>query len=233
MRADKIWFNAAIQTLDPSLPTATALASKDGKIVAMGQDADVLHLGGPGTQSIDLRGRAVLPGFVESHTHALWGACQDLFEVNVDYGAAYGELIGAVKEHVARSSGDAMITGGPWRHDMRTEMGANPRATLDEISTDVPIALADVTKHLLWCNSRALALAGLHDEVDDIEGGISSVTQSVARPTVSWPKQPVRRCDGCSPTRPKNWPARPAILLSVSTGWASPRSKSRWRLSPI
>lgn len=172
MRADKIWFNAAIQTLDPSLPTATALASKDGKIVAMGQDADVLHLGGPGTRSIDLRGRAVLPGFVESHTHALWGACQDLFEVNVDYGAAYGELIGAVKEHVARSSGDAMITGGPWRHDMRTEMGANPRATLDEISTDVPIALADVTKHLLWCNSRALALAGLHDEVDDIEGGI-------------------------------------------------------------
>ena len=115
MRADKIWFNAAIQTLDPSLPTATALASKDGKIVAMGQDADVLHLGGPGTQSIDLGGRAVLPGFVESHTHALWGACQDLFEVNVNYGAAYGELIAAVKEHVARSSGDAMITGGPWR----------------------------------------------------------------------------------------------------------------------
>ena len=65
-----------------------------------------------------------------------------------------------------------MITGGPWRHDMRPKMGASPRAALDAISTEVPIALADVTKHLLWCNSRALELAGLHDGIEDIEGGI-------------------------------------------------------------
>jgi predicted amidohydrolase YtcJ len=172
MRADKIWFNAVIRTLDPSVPAATALASKDGKIIAVGRDTDVLNLSGPETQAVDLGGRTVLPGFVESHTHALWGACQDLYEVNVNYGAAYGELVAAVKQRVARSSGDAMITGGPWRHDMRPKMGASPRAALDAISTEVPIALADVTKHLLWCNSRALELAGLHDGIEDIEGGI-------------------------------------------------------------
>ena len=102
MRADKIWFNAVIRTLDPSVPAATALASKDGKIIAAGRDTDVLNLSGPETQAVDLGGRTVLPGFVESHTHALWGACQDLYEVNVNYGAAYGELVAAVKQRVAR-----------------------------------------------------------------------------------------------------------------------------------
>lgn len=172
MKADIIWFNASIRTMDPSKPLASAMASLGGKFVAVGKDADVLNLTGPGTQSIDMAGKTILPGFVESHTHALWGACQELYEVNVDYGASFGTLMAAVRERLSRTEPGVMLTGGPWRHDMRAEMGPSPRATLDALSTEVPIALADVTKHLLWCNSKALALAGLHDAVEDIEGGV-------------------------------------------------------------
>jgi len=172
MNADTIWFNAKIRTGDPNRPSATAIAASGGKILAVGQDADVLNLAGPGTQSLDMGGKSILPGFVESHTHALWGACQELYEVNVSYGASYDVLIEAVRTKLAQTEPGTMISGGPWRHDMRPAMGKNPRATLDALSSDVPIALADVTKHLLWCNSLALSLAGLHDDVEDIQGGV-------------------------------------------------------------
>ena len=46
-------------------------------------------------------GKSILPGLVESHTHALWGACQELYEVNVNYGASYGELMAAVRSQLA------------------------------------------------------------------------------------------------------------------------------------
>lgn len=172
MTADTIWFNAHIRTMDPNRPLASAMAVSGGKILALGGDTDVLNLAGPGTETIDMGGKSILPGLVESHTHALWGACQELYEVNVNYGASYGELMAAVRSQLAQTAPGTMLTGGPWRHDMRAEMGDNPRATLDAVSADVPIALADVTKHLLWCNSPALALAGLHDDVEDIEGGV-------------------------------------------------------------
>ena len=172
MNADTIWFNAKIRTGDPNRPWATAIAASGGKILAVGQDADVLNLAGPGTQSLDMGGKSILPGFIESHTHALWGACQELYEVNVSYGASYDVLIEAVRTKLAQTEPGTMISGGPWRHDMRPAMGKNPRATLDALSSDVPIALADVTKHLLWCNSLALSLAGLHDDVEDIQGGV-------------------------------------------------------------
>lgn len=172
MKADTIWYNARIRTMNAEKPSASAMASLGGKIVALGEDSDVLNLVGPGTQTINMAGKTILPGFVESHTHALWGACQELYEVNVDYGASFGTLLAAVRERLAKTEPGSMLTGGPWRHDMRAEMGESPRATLDAISSEVPIALADVTKHLLWCNSKALALAGLHDAVGDIEGGV-------------------------------------------------------------
>ena len=172
MAADCIWHNARIRTMDPEHPFATALAARDGKITAVGRDADILTLTGPGTQVTNLHGKAVLPGFVESHTHALWGACQELFDVNVSFRASYAQLIDAVRERVVTAKDRHLIIGGSWRPDMREQMGPNPRQTLDAVSPDIPVALSDVTKHLLWCNSAALQLAGIHDDSPDIPGGV-------------------------------------------------------------
>ena len=150
MAADCIWHNARIRTMDPEHPFATALAARDGKITAVGRDADILTLTGPGTQVTNLHGKAVLPGFVESHTHALWGACQELFDVNVSFRASYAQLIDAVRERVVTAKDRHLIIGGSWRPDMREQMGPNPSQTLDAVSPDIPVALSDVTKNLIW-----------------------------------------------------------------------------------
>ena len=74
MTADTIWFNARIRTMDLNRPLASAMAVSGGKILALGGDTDILNLAGPGTETIDMGGKSILPGLVESHTHALWGA---------------------------------------------------------------------------------------------------------------------------------------------------------------
>ncbi|MGI9357389.1 MAG: amidohydrolase [Rhizobiaceae bacterium] len=180
--ADQIWHNAKIQTMDAENPEASAFAASNGRIIAVGSDADILHLAKPRTEMSDLHGKQLLPGFVESHTHALWGACQDLFEVSVGYGSTYADLMGAVRSRVMNSKDGRLLTGGPWRRDLRQQMGPNPRKTLDAISTDIPIALSDVTKHMLWCNSLALEMAGIGDDAGDIAGGVIERDTATGKP---------------------------------------------------
>lgn len=170
--ADEILTGGSILTMDPAQPVAEAMALKDGRILAVGDDADIAALAGYGTRHTKLHGRHVMPGLIESHTHALWGACRDLFDVFPGYGATLAELLGAVKERAGQLPAGRVIQGGPWRHDMRAEMGRCPRETLDAISTEHAIVLLDTSQHLAWANTRAIEAAGLGGTPGDIKGGV-------------------------------------------------------------
>lgn len=170
--ADEIWIGGKILTMDSANPWAEALASKVGRLVAVGKGSDVQNLAGPGTKIHDLRGQFVMPGLVESHTHALWGACRTLFDIYVGFDAGLSELLEATRVRCRREDPGQVIYGGPWRPPMRAEMGSNPRALLDAISTEHAIVLHDASQHMMWCNSRALHLAGIKRETADIPGGI-------------------------------------------------------------
>jgi len=159
---------------------AEAIAIKDGRILAIGSDQEVLNLVGPGTKTTNLYGRFVMPGLVESHTHALWGACRDLFDVYVGYNATFEMLTDAVRTRVKQLAPGDFIYGGPWRLDMRDAMGNDPKAVLDNISTTHPIILADTSQHIIWCNSKALDAAGLVPGVADIPGGVIERTSNGA-----------------------------------------------------
>ena len=76
---DLIVHDAVVLTLDPDLPTATALAVTGDRFVAVGSDEDVLGLAGPSTTLIDLDGKAVTPGFIDSHSH--WIGDRDYYGV--------------------------------------------------------------------------------------------------------------------------------------------------------
>ena len=70
-RAEIVIRNANIITMDPRQPRAQALAIQQGKFVAVGSDDDMTTLAGPGTRVLDLRGKTVLPGFIDAHIHVL------------------------------------------------------------------------------------------------------------------------------------------------------------------
>ena len=178
--ADQIYFGGNILTMDASMLNVQALAIKDGRILAAGKDQEVMNLVGPGTKTTNLFGRFVMPGLVESHTHALWGACRDLFDVYVGYNATFEMLTDAVRARSEHLEPGDFIYGGPWRLDMRNAMGNDPKAILDNISITSPIILADTSQHILWCNSKALELAGLVPGVADIPGGVIERTSNGA-----------------------------------------------------
>jgi predicted amidohydrolase YtcJ len=67
--ADAVYHNGKILTVDERFSVAQALAVRDGKIMAVGSNAEILNLAGPKTQRLDLKGKTVLPGFIDTHSH--------------------------------------------------------------------------------------------------------------------------------------------------------------------
>jgi predicted amidohydrolase YtcJ len=181
--AATIFHGDVILTMDPSRPVAQALAvDTNGRIMAVGQRHEVEALAGPGTRMQTLPGGFAMPGLIESHTHALWGACRDLFEVYVGYAASTAALAQAVQERAATLPAGAWITGGPWRLDMRDDLGMTPREWLDQLASAHPVALSDTTQHAMWCNSAALSAAGIDADSRDAPGGVTE-RDAQGRPT--------------------------------------------------
>jgi predicted amidohydrolase YtcJ len=171
-KPDKIFINGTFLTLDPSAPQVQALAVKDGKILTVGSTAQIESMAGPATEIHDMGGAFAMPGLIESHTHALWGACRELFQLYVGYTATTGQLADGVRQRVQTLPKGTWITGGPWRLDMRETLGMSPRDWLDQVAPDHPVALQDTSQHAMWCNSLALAAAGLNEDSPDIPGGV-------------------------------------------------------------
>lgn len=168
---DLILTDARIRTMDPGNPVARALAVAGGRIVAVGSAADVVALAGPGTRVVNLRGRAVLPGLIDSHTHGLWGACRDLYEVFPGLGAALPDVLAGVAARVAQTPPGEWVVGGPWRPFQRPTFGPRPADLLDAVAPAHPVVLKDVSQHNYWLNSAALRAAGITAATPDPAGG--------------------------------------------------------------
>jgi predicted amidohydrolase YtcJ len=148
--------NGVIRTLDPSLPTARALAIA-GERIAGGVGVHETALASP--ETVDLHGRCVLPGFTDSHVHfPTWAMTQR--EVKLDGAASLAEALQRIREGGLRR-------GYGWREADWAD-GAPTRHQLDELSSE-PMAFFSKDYHSLWLNSAALALAGGDLEV---EGGV-------------------------------------------------------------
>ncbi len=76
--AERIWSGGPVLTMNDAAMRAEAVAEAGGRIIAVGRKAEVMRLKGPATQLIDLKGRALLPGFVDAHGHVVVGGLQAL-----------------------------------------------------------------------------------------------------------------------------------------------------------
>jgi predicted amidohydrolase YtcJ len=152
--------NGVVRTMDPSLPTARALAIA-GAYVAGGVGTHEEAL--PSPDVVDLGGRCVLPGFTDSHVHfPTWSLSQH--DVKLDGVTGLREALDRVREHPRR--GD-WIRGMGWRS---ADWEAQPtKEALDEVTGDTPALLWSKDYHSAWLNSAALARAAGDLQV---EGGL-------------------------------------------------------------
>ena len=146
-------------------PGGEALAVASDRIVAIGADRDILRLRGPGTRVIDLRGRTVLPGFTDAHTHPISGGLRHV-ECDLDRFDTADDHLAAVAAYAAAHPDRAWIVGDGW--SMETFPGGIPRReALDAIVPDRPVFLTNRDGHGAWVNSRALDLAGITASTPD------------------------------------------------------------------
>jgi predicted amidohydrolase YtcJ len=138
-------------------PNRSAIAITAGTITALGKTRDIMRLAAPKTEVIDLTGKIILPGFIDSHTH--FGAfSESLHRVNLSGTRTLAEALERVKSFLPKLAPGQWLSGRGWDKNIWGERFPS-RKELDTVVPDRPCALLSRCGHILWANSRALALA--------------------------------------------------------------------------
>lgn len=170
--AELVFTNGRIYTLDRKRPWASAIAVKGGRIIAVGEGADVAALTGASTRVVDLKGAMMMPGIVDVHAHLMMGGIAELFELRFPPTSSFETLIARVGEAAAKAPKGSWIIGGQWGSDLLPKLNTlEALAALDRASDGRPVMLRDDTYHNRWVNSVALALTGLSAASADPEKG--------------------------------------------------------------
>jgi predicted amidohydrolase YtcJ len=138
--ADTILVNGKILTVDSQFSTREALAIRDGRIVAVGSSADIRKLAGPQSRVIDLQGRTVIPGLIDSHLHAIRAALSFSTEVNWIGARSLAEALGRIHQAAqTMKPGAWLIVAGGWNVQQFKEDRRPTQAELMVAAPDNPV----------------------------------------------------------------------------------------------
>jgi predicted amidohydrolase YtcJ len=178
--ADTIYSGGPILTMDDAQPTAEAVAVKDGRILSVGSLDEMNAFDGDGTESFNLDGRTMVPGFVDSHGHVIMGGLQAL-SANL-LAPPDGEVtdIASLKATLsawAEANADVvdqvnMIIGFGYDNAQLAEVEHPTRQDLDEVSDEMPIMIVHQSGHIGVANSAALEFVGIDASTEAPPGGV-------------------------------------------------------------
>ncbi len=158
MQAEMIITNAKVLTMDPAHPRAEAVALGGGRILAVGSWAEVEALAGSGCKVMDVGGRTLLPGFVESHLHLVLGA-NELTQLQLGGVSGFDALASAFRAYAVANPGLPMVMAQGAAYEILEH--SVTRQDLDRVISERPIAMMSPDHHTVWANTAALAAAGL------------------------------------------------------------------------
>ena len=176
--------NGQILALDPSVPETEALMIRDGRIAYVGTEQGALAASHSTPDVIDLEGKTVIPGFVESHMHPSILATT-LLDVNCVYPAvkSVADIVNNVAERINETDKQRWVRG--WGYDdSKLEEHRHPtRWDLDEVSPDNPVYIRRTCAHMGVANSEALRISGITKNTSDPEGGCIQRDPATGEPT--------------------------------------------------
>jgi predicted amidohydrolase YtcJ len=168
-RADIVFTHAHIWTVDPALPTAEAVAVRDGKVIAVGTNDGITSHIGQGTKVIDVGGKLMLPGFIDDHAHFMSGGFQ-LQSIDLRYTKDESEFASRIQARAAQFP-DRWITGGDWDHDNWPGGRLPTKDLIDAYTPRTPVFVNRYDGHMALANSYVLKLAGVTRTTADPPGG--------------------------------------------------------------
>ncbi|WP_431214967.1 amidohydrolase [Puia sp. P3] len=168
-KADLLIYNAKVYTVDSAFSVVSAIAVRDGKVLATGTDAGI-RAKYDAPEGVDVGGKAVYPGFIDAHTHFVrYG--QSLFTAPLYGSESFEEVVRRVKEFAASHPGQAWIQGRGWDQNKFPGKSFPENSLLNEAFPSTPVILGRVDGHALIANAKALELAGVKPG-RTIEGGV-------------------------------------------------------------
>ena len=166
--ADLLFDNGPIFAADgTATPRHEPVAVADGRVIAVGSSAR--ELAGPQTEHVDLAGRLLVPGFQDSHIHAIFGGLE-LGRCELSALGTAPQYLGAVADYARAHPEQEWIIGGGWSLEAFPN-GLPTAAALDAVIADRPVFLPNRDHHGAWVNSRALELAGITRHTPDPADG--------------------------------------------------------------
>jgi len=158
--ADLVLLNGRVTTMDPTRPEATALAARDGSFIAVGDEVDVRPLIGPFTQVVDAKGQRVIPGLIDSHTHAIRGGVNYNLEVRWDGVDSLEQALHLLRVQAERTpEGQFIRVAGGFSEFQFKEKRLPTVAELDAVAPIHPVLIHHLYK-LTLLNSKAIDYYG-------------------------------------------------------------------------
>ena len=167
--ASHVFVGANIFTSDEAAPRASVMAIKDDRIVYVGDSEGVEPFVADSTVTVDLKGKLILPGLVDAHTHPGYLAIYDRLIALPEAGTRE-EQIEDIKALLAENANNEIIYAIGWDNRFFGTDGPG-REELDALESERPVLIYDITMHSLWVNSKALEVSGIGaDPIDPLPG---------------------------------------------------------------
>lgn len=182
MNADLILFNGQFHTVDREKPLASAVAIKDGRFVAVGNDAEAMALKGSATQVVDMKGRCVIPGLNDSHLHLIRGGLNYNLELRWEGVPSLADALRMLKDQADRTPTPQWVrVVGGWNEFQFAEKRMPTLEEINQAAPDTPVFILHLYDRALL-NRAALRVAGYTRDTPNPPGG-EIVRDSNGNPT--------------------------------------------------
>ena len=169
---DLVLRNGQFTTLDRSNPQANAVAIKDGRFVAVGQEREVMALAGSGSKVIDLKGRRAIPGLIDSHTHIIRGGLNYNMELRWDGVRSLADAMSMLKRQIAVTPPPQWVrVVGGFTERQFAEKRLPTIEELNAAAPDTPVFILHLYDRALL-NGAALRAVGYTKDTPEIPGGL-------------------------------------------------------------
>jgi len=182
--ADLVLINGKVITVDPQDSIVEAVAISEGKIIRVGTDSEVQVLIDQDTEVVDLKGKTVTPGLIDSHCH-IGGGYPEKYYLDLRPGKvdSIDDIVRLVAKKVEETPKGEWVLGFGWFPAYWSDSRLPSRFDLDPVSPDNPVFLTDMSGWYGWVNSYALKLSGVDENTPNPLGGIIDRDKTSNMPT--------------------------------------------------
>jgi predicted amidohydrolase YtcJ len=166
--ADGVFYNGKVLTFSSERKTARAIAVADGRIIAVGSDAEIRNTAPRGCDKLDLGGKVVVPGFIDSHTHFMQMGI-DALSVDLSETESIEQAMDLMKSAAKKAPKGDWIIATNWRESKWRDGRFITAADLDKSCPDHPVAAHRICGHLSTVNSRAMKKIGIDQSTPGAE----------------------------------------------------------------